>query len=172
MNGMDSDYIILASHGSIPKNFPRKELSEFFSLHSLAETGRLQAGQQVSRYEELESKLRTWPRTGENDAFFHASNELAREIEKLSGKSVICGFNEFCSPDIAQAIKQAVERGAKKIIVVTSMLTRGGEHAEIEVAQTVQQAKGEYPDVSITYAWPFDTTRVAKFLLNQVKNFE
>ena len=56
--------------------------------------------------------------------------------------------------------------------MVTSMLTRGGEHAEIEVAQTVQQAKGEYPDVSITYAWPFDTTRVAKFLLNQVKNFE
>jgi len=172
MFDMNDEMIVLATHGAPPKDFPRQEMAEFFKLHSMAETGRPMAQAESMRYEELENKMRLWPRCIENDPFYHASHLLAAEIQKQSGLRVIPGFNEFCAPDISQAIGQAMADGAKKIVVVTPMLTRGGMHAEVEIAQIVEKAQSDHPGLEITYAWPFEITRVASFLLNQAGSFQ
>ncbi|MDD2251602.1 MAG: CbiX/SirB N-terminal domain-containing protein [Dehalococcoidales bacterium] len=171
MFDMNDEMIVLATHGAPPKDFPRQEMAEFFKLHSMAETGRPMAQAESMRYEELENKMRLWPRCIENDPFYHASHLLAAEMQKQSGLRVIPGFNEFCAPDITQALESAIEQGARKVVVVTPMLTRGGMHAEVEIAQIVEQVSKENPDVCIAYAWPFQTEDVAQFLLKQVKRF-
>ncbi|MDD2472336.1 MAG: CbiX/SirB N-terminal domain-containing protein [Dehalococcoidales bacterium] len=169
---MKDEFIILATHGSPPRDFPRGEMAEFFRLHSIAESGQSVTPEQSARYQELEEKMRLWPRNSENDPFYQASCALAAEMQKQSGIKVVPGFNEFCAPDISQAIGQAVADGAKKIVVVTPMLTRGGMHAEVEIAQIVEKAQSDHPGLEITYAWPFEITRVASFLLNQAGSFQ
>jgi sirohydrochlorin ferrochelatase len=49
------------------------------------------------------------------------------------------------------------------------MMTRGGEHSEIEIPQAVKAAQKKYPQTSFIYIWPFDTEEVAEFLSSQIK---
>ena len=81
--------IVMAVHGAPPNDFPREELREFFSLHSRLEASAVSHSPALeSRYEELENKLKTWPRTPQNDPYHAASYELAgssqtRQARKL-----------------------------------------------------------------------------------------
>ena len=123
--------IVLAMHGSPPNDFPRAELGEFFALHARLEASPVSHSPALeSRYEELAGKLKNWPRTPGNDPYYAASHALAQALQKESGLEVVLGFNEFCAPEIGEALSQAAGSGASKLLVVTTMLTRGGEHAE------------------------------------------
>lgn len=160
--------IVLAMHGAPPSDFPRRELAEFFSLHSRMESappsGRSPQG---ARYAELEAKMRSWPRNAENDPFWAASRALADELSRVTACGVGVGFNEFCAPDLDAALDQAAARG-QEVVVVTPMMTRGGSHAETEIPTAVQRAQERHPEVSMKYAWPFDDAAVAEFLAEQI----
>lgn len=171
MGVMKKSIIILGTHGAPPRDFPRPEMAEFFNLHSQVEAGKTLEPGIMERYQFLENKMRQWPRTERNDPFYTASTGLAAELEKQTGIKVLLGFNEFCAPDISQAIDGAVGQGADNITVVTPMLTRGGNHAEIEIANIVNQAAAKHPEVRIVYAWPFETAETAGFLARQVQRF-
>jgi sirohydrochlorin cobaltochelatase len=125
-----------------------------------------------SRYEELEQKMRQWPRSRQNDLFFASSQEMAAALERASGDEVILGFNEFCAPGLDAALEHAASSGATRVFVVTPMMTRGGEHSEKDIAQAVKKAQGKYQSVKFVYAWPFETSEVAGFLASQIKKFE
>ena len=57
------DVIVLAMHGAPPRDFPRAELVEFMSLHGRMEASPVSHSPALeSRYEELEIKMRDWPR--------------------------------------------------------------------------------------------------------------
>jgi len=168
---MKKSIIILATHGAPPRDFPRPEMAEFFTLHSQVEAGKTLELGPLERYHFLEHKMRRWPRNEGNDPFYTASAALAAELEKQAGIKVLLAFNEFCAPDISQAIDDAVNQGTDNITVVTPMLTRGGNHAEIEITGIVNQAIRRYPGVRIIYAWPFETADTAGFLARQVKRF-
>jgi sirohydrochlorin cobaltochelatase len=123
------------------------------------------------RYVELASKMRAWPRTPENDPFFAASKELAQQLSETSGYDVVLGFNEFCAPDLDAALDQAVDQGAEQVVVITPMMTRGGEHATTEIPNLVQNAQERHPQVEFIYAWPFAGSDVAAFLAEQIERF-
>ncbi len=163
--------VVLAVHGAPPRDFPRDELAEFFTLHSRLEHAVAHSPALESRYEELEEKLRAWPRTPANDPFFFASQELAAALGKASGLEVLVGCNEFCAPSLGQALEQAVAQGAAQVAVVTPMLTRGGEHAEMDIAQAIARARARYPDVRFVYAWPFATDEITRFLAAHLARF-
>ena len=116
----------------------------------------------------LDTKIRTWPRTAENDPFHAASLSMASALEAATGYPVLVGFNEFCSPTLEDALEQAVAREAERVIVVTPMLTRGGEHAEHDIPDTVETARGWHRGVEFVYVWPFDPDEVARFLGRQM----
>jgi sirohydrochlorin cobaltochelatase len=164
--------IVLAMHGSPPNDFPKDELTEFFSLHTrldhVPEEGRAGLEQ---RYAELDAKIRAWPRTPKNDPFYAGTQEMASHLNQTTGYEVIVGFNEFCAPSLDEAIEQAVVSQAEKIIVITPMMTRGGEHSEVEIPKAIQHSKERHPDIDIVYAWPFEVSEVAEFLSSQIKRF-
>ncbi len=166
--GATKTVIVLAMHGEPPKDFPKEEFGEFFRLHAQVEMGRLQDPQRRQRYAELDARIRNWPRTAKNDPFYVGSQAMAEQLRKVTGHKVIVGFNEFCGPSIDEALEQAVSRKPEKVIVITPMMTPGGGHSEMEIPAAVSRAQESYPDVTISYIWPFDLSEVAQFLAAQI----
>ena len=122
----------------------------------------------MKRHDELEAKVRNWPRTAQNDPFHAASLELGAQLGAETGSDVLVGFNEFCSPSLDEALDQAAGRRPDRIIVVTPMMTRGGEHADVDIPAAIERCRSRHPGLSISYAWPFDTEEVARFLASQM----
>ncbi len=170
-------YIVLASHGAPPADFPSLELADFFRLHAQLESGNsLGHGVQPltviqARYKQLENKMRNWPRSETNDPFYTGTISLASALEAESGLPVIVGFNEYCAPSLDEALEQAVAKGASRVAVVTPMMTSGGNHSEHDIPESIKGAKTKNPDVDFVYAWPFDRSKVASFLATQVASF-
>jgi sirohydrochlorin cobaltochelatase len=165
--------VVLAMHGTPPNDFPRPEVIELFSLHARLENvlphipdEQLQQWRQ--RHDELDKKIRNWPRTPENDPFFVASQQISAQLSAETGFEVLLGFNEFCAPDLDAALETAARR-AERVIVVTPMMTPGGEHAEEDIPAAIQRAQEQHPAVDFKYAWPFDLRETAKFLAAQIK---
>jgi sirohydrochlorin cobaltochelatase len=161
--------IVLAVHGSPPKDFPRRELGEFFGLHGRLENASgAQQEQLQQRHDELEARMRAWPRTAENDPFHAASYEIAQNLARVVGLEVLVGFNEFCAPSLDEALDMAVAEGAQRIVVTTPMMTRGGGHAEHDIPAAIDCARQRHPEVELQYGWPFDPAEVAQFLAQQL----
>jgi sirohydrochlorin cobaltochelatase len=169
---MTKTTIVLAMHGAPPNDFPPHELAEFFGLHGRLEGshGHVPAAVQ-QRHDELDAKMRAWPRSTENDPFFYASQELAKALAKSTGFPVEVGFNEFCAPSLAETFDQVAATGAEQVIVVTPMMTRGGEHAEQDIPAAIQQAQTRHPHIDFRYAWPFGPSQVAEFLAAHLHRF-
>ena len=164
--------VILAMHGAPPNDFPKHELAEFFSLYGSPEhTSETDSVAPKHRYAELEASIRAWPRTEQNDPFYHASQDLAIHLSRATGHEVIVGFHEFCAPNLDEALEQAITQGVDKVIVITPMMTRGGEHSEVDIAAAVERAKTLHPDIPIIYAWPFEVSEIAQFLASQIARF-
>jgi sirohydrochlorin cobaltochelatase len=161
--------ILLAAHGAPPKDFPKDRLVEFFGLHfrleAISGPGR---APMEARFKELDREMLDWPRTPQNDPFHAATTELGRLLAEKTGKEVVVGFNEFCRPDLDGAFEKAVAGGAGHIIVVTPMMTPGGEHAEQDIPAAIERARKRAPGVRVDYLWPPDLSEVAAFLAGQL----
>ncbi len=116
--------------------------------------------------------MRAWPRTVENDPFCAGSMDLAESLSQKLSYELILGFNEFCDPTMDEAFDQAVELGAEKVLVITPMMTPGGEHSEKDIPSAIARARQRHPEVEFRYAWPFDVGKTADFLASQIKRFE
>jgi sirohydrochlorin cobaltochelatase len=164
--------VVLVMHGAPPNDFPERDIAELVGLQV-----RLKGATGVERVTiehrrlELDAKMRRWPRTAQNDPFYAGSQELAAHVSKVTGCEVIVGFNEFCAPSLDDALNQAIAREAKKIIVITPMMTRGGEHSEVDIPAAVRTAQAQHPETPILYVWPFKVSEVARFLAAQIINF-
>lgn len=162
--------ILLVMHGSPPKDFPRREFGELMGLHSrLGSAEGKEREASLRRHDVLEARVRSWPRSAENDPYWAGSHELAEGLHRVSGLPVYVGFNEFCAPTIIDAIEEAVADGAEDIVVVTPMMTRGGGHAEQDIPQALETAARRHPEIGLRFAWPFESEQVAGFLWSQIR---
>lgn len=165
--------VVLAMHGVPPTDFPKGEMMELFGLHHrISQASESERDALRHRHDQLEGKMRSWPRNPENDPFHAASVEIANALKEILGTDVIVGFNEFCAPTIEEAISEAASRYPDKIIVTTPMMTRGGEHSERDIPHAIERAQKLYPDVEIVFAWPYDISDIAEFLAKHIKRFE
>jgi sirohydrochlorin cobaltochelatase len=121
------------------------------------------------QYEELDRKMRSWARTHENDPYSFASNEIADALSNQTSYRVVVGFNEFCSPSLDEAFEEAAKVNPEEIIVITPMMTRGGEHSEKDIPEAIERAKKNNPSINFSYIWPFNTNKIAAFLAEQIK---
>ena len=164
--------IVLAMHGIPPNDFPQQEAAELFGLHAHLEHARGPERPTLERrYAELEARVRAWPRTAQNDPFHAGSHELAGHLGQALGCPVIVGFNEFCGPSLDEALDQAAALSPERMVVVTPMVTRGGEHSEADIPSAIQRAQNRHPRVPIHYAWPFAPAEVAEFLATQIRRW-
>ena len=136
---MGKEVILLAMHGAPPLDFPSPDLAELFCLRARMV---ISNGPERALYErqcgELEAKMRAWPRTASNDPFFLGSLDLARQLSQATGQEVVLGFIEFASPSLEEAFEQAVRPETERVIVVTPMMTSGGEHSERDIPNAIR----------------------------------
>lgn len=159
--------IVLAVHGIPPKDFPPADRAELFRLRGrLTQSPGDFAAQ--TRLNELNTKMRLWPRTAENDPYHAGAMALAKQLESASGRTVIVGFNEFCAPDLNAALDSAAGLAVEKVVVMTTMMTPGGTHSEIDIPEAITEARGRHPKVTFDYLWPLPTTDLAAFLASLV----
>jgi len=159
--------IVLAAHGAPATDCPRGTIGMFMALESMPRLVK-RFGFLQRLKASLEQKIRCWPRTPANDPYRAGVQELAGRIAAQTGQEVISGYLEFCAPDIGACIDAALARGADRVIVASTMTTRGGEHSEVEIREIVEAAQKRHPSARVLYAWPFDTDRVARMFADEI----
>jgi len=161
--------VILVGHGGLPKDCPREMIQQFKQL----ERERKASSQPATEQEQdLEKRIREWPRTPENDPYKAGLEQLAKRLEPLlDGAPLVLAYNEFCAPTLEDAVADLATRGARHITVVPTMLTPGGSHSEIEIPEILDDLRARHPDLTIQYAWPTDLDLLAGMLANHLKKF-
>lgn len=166
------DVIVLAMHGVPANDTPPDKVGEYHKLHGMMETAPPHVVEGIKyHYEELDDLVRNWPRTPENDPYFYGTKKIADAISEKTGAKVVMAFNEFCAPDLPTAFANVVDEGAKNVIVITAMLTPGGNHAEIDIPEAVEAAGEAHPGVTFSYAWPFQINAISDVLVDQIGAF-
>src|SRR5262245_26308217 len=162
----DCDAVVLVGHGAVPTDCPRELVTELRAL----EGRRRASGGPVSAEEAaLDTRLRRWPRTAATDPYQAGLEALAARLRPLLGDATLrVAYNEFCAPTLGEAIAGLVADGARRIVVIPSMLTPGGVHSEVDVPATLAGLRAAYPAITIRYAWPFDLDAVARLLAGQL----
>lgn len=161
--------IVLAMHGSPPIDFPGDEMAFFYGIHLQVEHDPYCIDAETKkRADDIEHKMKNWPRTAENDPYYTSGIEIGKNIEKVTGVKTFVGFNKFCIPTIQDALLDALKLNPKKIYVTTTMVTPGGGHQEKDIPEAIDEIAQKYPDVEITYVWPYEIADVAKFIGNHI----
>lgn len=106
-----------------------------------------------------------------NDPYYKWTYDLVENLEKITQYEVITAFNQFNTPLLNEAIDQAVEKKAEKIIVISTMVNRGSNHAEVDIPEIIKKSQQKYPAIPIIYAYPFENMELAKFLGKQIFRF-
>ena len=162
--------LILVGHGGLPSDIPSEMVEKFMRIHK----GRIKSGSSITDQElELDGTIRRWNRTEETDPYKFGLDSLASRMKLFLPEHIIqTAYNEFCFPTIEQAVGDLVEKEVSNISVVTTMITRGGSHSEIEIPEEIKALQLKNKETVIQYAWPFDINSFALFLSTHVKTFE
>lgn len=162
--------VILVGHGGLPKDIPQQAVESFMKIHKQ----RVRTGASITNEEKgLESVIRNWKRTPESDPYQAGLENLASYMEsQLDGYILKTAYNEFCYPSIETAVDELAQEDVSKIILVTTMITRGGSHSEVEIPEELKDLSAKYPEIDFQYAWPFGMDSFASFLTDHIKNFQ
>ena len=162
--------VILVGHGGLPSDIPSEIVEKFMRLHK----ARVKTGGEATNQEvELDNTIRRWRRTPETDPYQSGLEALASRMEKFLKNFIVkTAYNEFCYPTIKESVRELVEGNVSKIILVTTMITRGGSHSEQEIPEELEVLRKKFKDIDIQYAWPFDMDTFALFLSTHVKIFD
>jgi sirohydrochlorin cobaltochelatase len=158
--------VVLVGHGTPPEEFPSEKVAEYIRLEQ-----RLGAGDAAAEepFAVLDREVRSLPRTRYNDPYWFHLNELALAIKRQSNLvDVIAAFNEFCDPTVQAAIQQAVGSRPDLIVVVPTMVVRGGPHSEEDIRRKVSEMARKVRHIPIVYAWPFQRRALTNFFLAHI----
>ena len=161
--------VVLIGHGAPATDCPPQLVGELMSLEWRSN----HAGpnpQLQQRAAALDAQIRQWPRHAGNDPYQAGLERIAQALRPLLPTALLAiGYNEFCQPTIPAAIAQVIRQGAGRILVIPSMLTPGGRHAERDIPQALEEARRTHPNVAIEYCWPFDVRQVASLLAAHIQ---
>jgi len=160
--------VLLIGHGAPARDTPKALIEELKRLEAKRDAEKSMT--MSSREAEVDAIVRDWPRTADNDAYRTGIEEIAAGLRaKLPDFTVETCYNEFCAPSLERALESLAERKFSKVVLITTMFTRGGVHSESEIPAAVAEAKKRFAGLDIRYAWPFDLGRVAGFLSDQIR---
>lgn len=161
--------MVLIGHGAPATDCPPELIGELMGLewrHGQPDGGRDALERRAA---ELDARIRNWPRRPDNDPYKQGLERLAQALAPLLPTELLAvGYNEFCRPTIAEAVEQVIRHGATRVLVVPSMLTPGGVHAERDIPHALEAIRRAHPTVPIDYVWPFDLAQVATLLAAHV----
>ncbi|MBT6661882.1 MAG: hypothetical protein HOB58_01830, partial [Nitrospina sp.] len=105
--------VILVGHGGLPSDIPSEVVEKFMRVHK----GRIKSGGPITDHEiELDTTIRKWERTPENDPYKTGLESLASHMEAmLEGYVLKTAYNEFCYPGIEDAVDELSKENVTKI---------------------------------------------------------
>ena len=161
--------VILIGHGGLPSDIPKEVVEDFMKVHKQ----RIRMKTPISSKEkELESIIRNWERTPESDPYKSGLEKLAAHLApRLEDYILKTAYNEFCFPSIEQAADQLAEENVTEVILITTMITPGGSHSEMEIPEEVEALRHKYPNMNFQYAWPYDLDIFSNLLSDHIINF-
>jgi sirohydrochlorin cobaltochelatase len=163
----NKEAVVLIGHGGSATDTPRPLIAELKRLEGERQ-GRRET-KMSAREAELDKQVREWPRTPETDPYQSGVEQIARALApKLGARRLVVAYNEFCAPSVEDAIEGLVGEGFGRILLISTMFTRGGIHAECEIPGIVIETRKKHPGVAVEYAWPFEADFVADFLAGQL----
>ena len=159
--------ILLVGHGGLPSDIPSELVEKFMRTHK----ARIKANSEITKQEiELDRAIRMWKRTTETDPYKTGLEILASELKKhLIEYDIKTAYNEFCYPGIEDAVAELAEKNYSKIIILTTMITRGGSHSETEIPEEIEKLRKKYQTIDIQYAWPYCMDGFAKYLSGHIE---
>ncbi|MBA3753073.1 MAG: CbiX/SirB N-terminal domain-containing protein [Nitrospira sp.] len=161
--------VVLVGHGGIPKDCPPELVTRLKRLEAQRRAAKLPPTMEEN---ELDTKIRRWPRTPETDPYQAGLEAVAAQLRANLGEVLFAiAYNEFCAPTLEESVEQLIKQGATQITVTTTMFTPGGSHSEVEIPEILDHLQPQYPGVRLRYAWPFDVNLVANTLAEQIKRF-
>lgn len=159
--------LVLVGHGGVPKNMPRSWVREMKQFARRAEDGDRAA---ASAARDIDERIRSFPRSEETDPYGAGIERLAQQLRKrLPEWNVVVAFNEFCAPTIEEAVAAAVQAGATDVQVVTTMITPGGTHCEVDIPEAIERARAAHEKVNIHFVWPLELGRVADMFVANLR---
>lgn len=159
--------VILVGHGGVPKDCPREMVTR---LKQFEAQRRAQGGPPSDEELEADRALRNWPRTDATDPYRAGLLSLAEQLRPLLKDAHLeIAYNEFCAPSLEEAGDKLAEAGYKSVRVVTTMMTPGGSHAELDIPESLERLNERHPKVEFIYDWPFDMAAVAQLFASQIK---
>ena len=163
----DKEAVVLIGHGGSASDTPRALVAELKRLESERQSRKELAPS--AREAELDKQVREWPRTPETDPYKYGVEAIARALApKLDGRRLVIAYNEFCAPSVEDAIEGLIGEGCERVLLISTMFTRGGIHAEFEIPAVVLKTREKHPQVAVAYAWPFEPGFIADFLVAQL----
>jgi sirohydrochlorin cobaltochelatase len=161
--------VILIGHGGLPSDIPKDLVEDFMKVHKQ----RVRMKTPITAKEkDLESLIRNWERTPESDPYKSGLEKLADHLApKLEDYILKTAYNEFCFPSIEQAADQLAEENVTEVILITTMITPGGSHSEMEIPEEVDALRLKYPNMNFQYAWPYDLDIFSNLLSEHIINF-
>lgn len=165
--------LVVVGHGAPATDFPREKIRHMIELEGqiLAAGGEGSAPKElVEKLKALEQEVRRYPRTPRNDPYNAAIERIAQALAK-KGKfdKVLVAHNEFCGLDVDEAITEAVNSGATKVFVVSTMITPNNQHSDVDIAMKVARAQNMHPAVQVIYVWPIPVDTIADFFLQEIE---
>tara|TARA_B100000315_G_scaffold260790_1_gene325255 strand:- start:5600 stop:6130 length:531 start_codon:yes stop_codon:yes gene_type:complete len=160
--------VILVGHGGVPTDYPIHMVRKLKQL----ESQRRATGNHITTEEQkLDTQIRQWPRTPKTDPYQAGLESLGAHLKPLLKNSMFAlAYNEFCTPTVEEAVISLIAKGRNDLTIISSMLTPGGSHAEIEIPETLKQLRTHHPNIIIRYAWPFDLSQIAKLLASHIQD--
>tara|TARA_R110002073_G_scaffold208011_5_gene368428 strand:- start:13086 stop:13616 length:531 start_codon:yes stop_codon:yes gene_type:complete len=154
--------VVLVGHGRMATDTPTELITEF-------RRARLAPAMSLN-LEDLETRIRNWPRTETTDPYKSGLERIADALaNEMPGTRVATAFNEFCAPSIYDAVARLVDEGVQSISLVTTMFTPGGNHAERDLPAAVHKIQEAHPSLAIRYVWPFPMKAIASFLAESIE---
>ena len=161
--------VVLIGHGSPATDCPPQLVGELMSLEWCEPDAGPGPHDLEGRFVALDAQIRDWPRHAGNDPYKAGLEQVAEALRPLLPTDLFAiGYNEFCRPSIAEALEQVIRQGATRVLVIPSMLTPGGVHAEVDIPQALDEVRRVHPGILIEYLWPFDLRHVAALLASHV----
>ena len=94
---------------------------------------------------------------------------LAEEVSTLAHCPVDCAFLEQAPPDLPAAVARAVERGARRIVVIPYFLTMG-VHVRNDLPRLIDRQRNLFPGVEILVGQSLgDYPGMAQLILDRVR---
>ncbi len=159
--------IVLVGHGGIPRGCPAELVTKLKKLEGQRRAAKTPKSQEEC---DIDRQIRHWPRTPDTDPYQAGLERLAARLRPLLRDAHFStAYNEFCAPTLGEAVEQQIADGANDITVVSTMFTPGGSHSEYEIPEDMADLRARHPNVTLTYAWPFDLGKVAAMLSEHIE---